>query len=236
MKNPLLAVNNIHTYYDRSHILQGINLEIYSGEVVILIGRQGAGKTTTLLSIMGIQPSKNGSILFAGKEIAGKPSWEIARLGIGLIPENRRIFPDLTVAENLEVAMKSAIDGYNKRSAYGDFPELYPLRDRPAENLSGGEQQMLTIARTLMGNPKLLLMDEPTEGLAPLLVKRIAESMVRLRDRGQTLLITGHNITFAFDLGDRAYIIDTGTIEWSGEMKQLREQPEILERYLALSN
>ena len=236
MKHPLLKVNHIHTYYDRSHILQGINLEIYPEEIVILIGRQGAGKTTTLLSISGIQPPSRGSILLDGTEIVGKPSWEIARCGIGLIPENRRVFPDLTVEENLEVGIKGSIGGYDKRSAYNDFPELQGLRDRPARNLSGGEQQMLTIARTLMGNPQLLLMDEPTEGLAPLLVQRIGECISRLLDRGQTLLITGQNIDFAFDLADRIYIIDTGRITWFGPARELQQQPEILAQYLSVSN
>ena len=234
MKNPLLKVDAIHTYYGDSHILQGVSLEAYSGEVVVLVGRQGAGKTTALLSIMGIQPPRRGSILFNREEIVGLPSWEIARRGIGLVPENRRVFPDLTVEENLEVGIKSQRSGYTLKEAYTDFPELVNLRDRLARNLSGGQQQMLTIARTLMGSPQLLLMDEPTEGLAPLLLQRIGEVIERSVSRGQTLLITGQNITFALDFSHRVYILDTGKVKWFGDMKQLREQPKILERYLAL--
>ncbi|MGK7875143.1 MAG: ABC transporter ATP-binding protein [Xenococcaceae cyanobacterium] len=233
MNNPLLKVDAIHTYYGDSHILQGVSLEIYSKEVVVLVGRQGAGKTTTILTITGIQPPRRGSILLNREEISGLPSWEIARRGIGLVPENRRLFPDLTVEENLEVGIKFKSDGYTLSEAYNDFPELVNLRYQRAGNLSGGEQQMLTIARTLMGNPQLLLMDEPIEGLAPFLVQRIGEVIERLVSRGQTLLITGQNITFAQELANRVYILDTGTVKWSGEMKQLRGQPEILGSYLA---
>ena len=234
MRNPLLKVDAIHTYYGDSHILFGVSLEVYPGEVVVLVGRHGVGKTTTLLSIMGVQPPLRGGILFNREEIAGLPSWEIARRGIGLVPENRRMFPALTVQENLEVALKSRSDSRRLEMAYADFPELANLRHQRAGDLSGGEQQMLTIARTLMGNPQLLLMDEPTEGLAPLLVKRTGDVIERLARRGQTLLITGQNIAWALELASRVYILDTGTVQWSGEMQQLREHPEILERYLAV--
>ena len=237
MSKPLLKVDAIHTYYGDSHILFGVSLEVYPREVVVLVGRHGVGKTTTLLSIMGIQPPRRGSIFFNSAEIGGLPSWEIARRGIGLAPENRRVFPALTVQENLEVGLKSinSISGdYSFAEAYADFPELAKLRHQRAGALSGGEQQMLTIARTLMGNPRLLLMDEPTEGLAPLLVQRTGQVIERLASRGQTLLITGQNIAWALELASRVYILDTGTVQWSGEMQQLRSQPEILERYLAI--
>ena len=237
MKNPLLKVDAIHTYYGDSHILFGVSLTVYPGEVVVLVGRHGVGKTTTLLSIMGVQSPLRGSILLNGAEIAGLPSWEIARRGIGLVPENRRVFPDLTVQENLEVGLKpikSIASGYSFAAAYADFPELAKLRHQRAGALSGGEQQMLTIARTLMGNPHLLLMDEPTEGLAPLLVQRTGDVIERLASRGQTLLITGQNIAWALALASRVYILDTGTVQWFGEMGQLRSHPEILERYLAI--
>ena len=231
---PLLQVDAIHTYYGDRYILQGVSLEIYPGEVVVLAGRHGVGKTTTLLSIMGIQPPRQGNILFHGQEIVGLPSWKIAHRGIGLVPENRRLFSDLTVQENLEVGIKSNFHGYTLERAYTDFPELANLRFQPAGYLSGGEQQMLTIARTLMGNPQLLLMDEPTEGLAPLLVRRIAEIIEDLVSRNQTLLITGQNIAFALELANRVYILDTGTVKWFGKMEQLQNHPELLQRYLAV--
>ena len=236
MNSALLQVRDIHTYYGDSHILQGVSLGVYPGEIVVLLGRHGTGKTTTLLSIMGIQPPLKGSVLFQNQEIAGLPSWEIARRGIGLVPENRRLFPELTVQENLEVASKATQKGYNLETAYADFPELIDLRHRQACHLSGGQQQMLTIARTLMGNPQVLLMDEPTEGLAPILVQRTAEIVNRLVSRGYTLLITGQNIAFALELANRVYIIDTGKVRWDGTIEQLHSSPEIVLRYLAVSH
>ncbi len=235
MNSALLQVRNIDTYYGDSHILQGVSLEVNPGEIVVLVGRHGAGKTTTLLSIMGIQPPSQGSILFQNQELAGLPCWTIAHRGMGLVPENRRLFPELTVQENLEVASKATQKGYNLETAYADFPELIDLRHRQARHLSGGQQQMLTIARTLMGNPRMLLMDEPTEGLAPILVQRTAEILQRLVSRGYTLLITGQNIAFAIELAHRVYIIDVGKIKWSGTIEQLRSNSEILLRYLAIS-
>ena len=235
MNSALLEVKNIHTYYGDSHVLQGVSLEIDRGEVIALLGRHGAGKTTTLVSIMGIKPPLKGSISFNNQEIAGLPPWEIACRGIGLVPENRRLFPELTVEENLEVGSKQSSGGYNLETAYADFPELLDLRQRPARQLSGGQQQMVTIARTLMGNPTLLMMDEPTEGLAPIVVQRIAKIVERLVSRGYTLLITEQNITLALELAHRVYILDTGTIKWSGTMAELRLSPEILAKYLAVS-
>ncbi len=235
MNSNLLQVRDINTYYGDSHILQGVSLEVAKGEIVVLLGRHGVGKTTTLLSIMGIQPPLKGSIRFNKEEIAGLPSWEIARRGIGLVPENRRLFPKLTVEENLEVGSKASQRGYGLETAYEDFPELFDLRQRQARQLSGGQQQMLTIARTLMGNPQMLLLDEPTEGLAPLIVKRTIEIVNRLASRGYTLLITDQNITFALELAHRVYILDTGMMKWSGTMAKLRSNREILEKYLAVS-
>ena len=235
MNSPLLEVRDIHTYYGDSHILQGVSLDIFPGEVVLLVGRHGAGKTTTLLSIMGIQSPRQGSIRFHNQEIMGLASWYIARRGIGLVPENRRLFPELTVEENLQVASKESQQGYDLKTAYTDFPELLDLRQRQASQLSGGQQQMLTIARTLMGNPQILLMDEPTEGLAPLVVQRIAQIVDRLVSRGYTLLITDQNIAFALEIAHRVYILDTGVVKWSGKTKNLRLSPEIMEKYLGLA-
>ena len=238
MNSALLEVSNIHTYYGDSHVLQGVSLEISRGEVIALLGRHGAGKTTTLLSIMGIQPPSKGNIFFNNSDIVRLPPWEIARRGIGLVPENRRLFPELTIQENLEVGSKDSSGrsgGYNLETAYADFPELLDLRQRQARQLSGGQQQMLTIARTLMGNPKLLMMDEPTEGLAPIVVQRIAKIVERLVSRGYTLLITEENITLALELAHRVYILERGMIKWSGTMAKLRLSPEILAKYLAVS-
>ena len=236
MNSALLEVRNIHTYYGDSHVLHGVSLEICQGEVIALLGRHGAGKTTTLLSLMGIQPPSRGNIFFNNSDIVGLPSWEIAHRGIGLVPENRRLFPELTVEENLEVGSKATSGGYNLETAYADFPELLDLRQRQARQLSGGQQQMLTIARTLMGNPKLLMMDEPTEGLAPVVVQRIAKIVGRLIPRGYTLLITEPNITLGLELVHRVYILDTGVIKWSGTMAKLRSSAEILAKYLAVSS
>jgi len=232
----LLTVENLQTYYGESHILQGINLEVNSGEIVVLVGRHGAGKTTALLSIMGIEPPRKGTVKFNDTEITGLPSWEVAKLGMGLVPENRRIFDGLTVKENLEIGQQSGRGDYNLETAFTDFPELANLRHQPADKLSGGQQQMLTIARTLMGNPKLLLMDEPTEGLAPILVRRTAEVIQRCYDRGKTLLITGQNIAFAMELAQRVYIIDSGKIKWNGTTKYLQENPDFLASQLAINN
>ena len=234
MNQPLLKVDKIHTYYGNSHILQGVSLEVAQGEVVILAGRHGVGKTTTLLSLMVIQPPSQGTISFNQTIISGKPSWQIARLGLGLVPEKRLLFPQLTVQENLEVAQRKAQDNYTLEQAFQDFPELIQFRHKLACNLSGGQQQMLTIARTLMGNPTLILMDEPTEGLAPILVERITEIINNLKIRGKTILITGQNLEFAYLLAQQIYILDTGIIQWSGKIEQLHEETEIWQRYLVL--
>ena len=235
MNSRLLEVRDIHTYYGDSHILQGVSLDIFPGEVVLLVGRHGAGKTTTLLSIMGIQAPSQGSIRFQEQEIMGLASWDIARLGIGLVPENRRLFPELTVEENLEVAIKGTQESYNLETAYSDFPELRDLHQRQAKQLSGGQQQMLTFARTLIGNPQILLMDEPTEGLAPLVVQRIAQIVKRLVRRGYTLLITDQNIAFGLEIAHRVYILDRGVIKWSGTTNNLRLSSEIINKYLSIS-
>ncbi len=232
--NPqILTVTNLHTYYGDSHILQGVDLEIYSEEVVVLVGRHGVGKTTLLLSLMGINLPKQGSILFNKRELVGLSSWKIAHLGLGLVPEGRRVFPKLTVAENLEVAWKKNLPNtYGLTEAYQDFPELNNLQFQLARNLSGGQQQMLALARTFMGNPQLLLMDEPTEGLAPVLVQRIQAVIKRLKTLGKTMLITGQNIAFALELADRVYVLDGGKIQWHGKIETLRSEPDLLWQYL----
>ena len=233
----MLKVENIHTYYGLSHILFGVSLEVKEGEVVCLLGRNGAGKTTTMRSIMGLTPPKEGRILFKGVEIQGLPSHKIASMGIGFVPGERRIFPDLTVRENLEIAEKPGSDGsfrWNIERVYELFPKLKEIEDRRAGYLSGGEQQMLAIGRALMGNPDLLLLDEPTEGLAPVVVKTLEEQIKKLKETGISILLAEQNIKTAMNLGDRVYIIEGGRIKYSGSMEDFKEKPEIRERYLTV--
>lgn len=232
----MLEVENIHTYYGDSHVLQGVSLRVGTGQAVALLGRQGAGKTTTLLSITGVVPPRRGSVRFEGQKIAGWPAHRIARLGIGMVPEGRRIFPDLTVRENLELAYRPPTDGegYNLDVVLERFPELKPLLGRRGRQLSGGQQQLVAIACALMSNPRLLLLDEPTEGLAPLLVERIAEAINGIAAQGITLLITGQNLSFSMKLATYAYIIEDGRSRYEDTVANLQAHPEILERYLAI--
>ena len=230
----MLEVNEIHTYYGMSHILFGVSLRVDPGEIVCLLGRNGAGKTTTLRSIMGLTPPRQGSIKFKGEEIVGKEPYMLVRQGIGYVPDDRRIFADLTVGENLELAERKAKgdEGWNKDRVYELFPLLKNIESRKGGYLSGGEQQMLTIARTLMGNPEFLLLDEPTEGLAPLLVKALEEQIRKLKEAGLTILLAEQNVRSALRLSDRGYIIDNGVIRYQGSIEELRENEEIRKRYL----
>lgn len=232
----LLDIHGIHTYYGKSHILQGISLVVGQDEVVCLLGRNGAGKSTILKSIIGLVPPKQGSIKFKGQEIVGKEPFEIARLGIGYVPEDRRVFPDLTVKENLEVMPQRTVpqkEGWTVERIFEFFPILKRLQRSKGMELSGGEQQMLTIARTLMGNPEILLLDEPSEGLAPLIVKELAQ-LVRQIKNHTTILLVEQNSRFAIELSDRGYIIEKGKISYEGDIKELRENTEIKEKYLAV--
>ncbi len=235
MSDPVLDVRGIDTYYGDAHVLHEVSLAVGPGEVVALLGRHGAGKTTTLRSVIGLTPPRRGSVRFRGEELAGKPAFAVAARGIGFVPEDRRIFPQLTVRENLEVARRArAGRSYDVAGAFGDFPELQPFERRAGRTLSGGEQQMLAIARTLMGNPELLLLDEPTEGLAPVVVERIDTMLRRAIDRGLTILIAEQNAAFALSLSSRAYVIDDGRVVWDGTVEELRARPEVVERYLAV--
>ncbi len=235
MTDAILAVDRIDTYYGDAHVLQGVSLEVRAGEVVALLGRHGAGKSTTLRSIMGLTPPRRGSVRFRGDEIAGRAPFDLAMRGIGFVPEDRRIFPFLSVRENLEVArIRRARGGYGVDDAFRDLPELRRLERRRGTDLSGGEQQMLTIARTLMGGPELLLLDEPTEGLAPVVVERIDAILRRIIERGLTILIAEQNAAFALTLAHRAYVIDDGQVVWSGEVAELRRRADLMERYLAV--
>jgi branched-chain amino acid transport system ATP-binding protein len=234
----LLEVKEIQTFYGLSHILFGVSLAIDKGETVCLLGRNGVGKTTTLRSIMGLTPPRTGTIQFQGREIRGKQPFEICRLGLGFVPEDRVIFPDLTVRENLEIAIKKDDKGKSTGWTVEKVHRLFPiLKERDKQwggTLSGGEQQMLTIARTLMGNPRLVLLDEPSEGLAPLVVRAIGEHIQALKKEGITLLLSEQNSSFALKVSDRAYILEKGQVTWEGNISELRENPKIMKNYLGV--
>lgn len=230
----ILEANEIHTYYGPSHILFGISLAIQEGEIVTLLGRNGAGKTTTMRSIMGLTPPRSGSIKFMGAEIVGKSPNVISRMGIGLVPEERRIFPDLTVRENLRVPFKRGKGGFTIDDVYDLFANLRVLDKRAGGNLSGGEQQMLAIGRTLMANPRLVLMDEPAEGLSPIIVSTLAEGIRQLKEQKITLLLSEQNIKFAIGLSQRVYIMEKGQMRYDGGIDDFKENEEVRKRYLML--
>jgi branched-chain amino acid transport system ATP-binding protein len=230
----MLALEGIHTFYGLSHILFGVSLRVEPGEVVCLLGRNGAGKTTTMKSIMGLTAPKRGSIRFKGEEITGKQPYLLARKGIGYVPDDRRIFADLTVGENLEIAARKArgVEGWDMEGVYELFPALRDIESRKGGCLSGGEQKMLAIARALMGNPELLLLDEPTEGLAPVLVHALEEQVRRLKEVGLTVFLAEQNVRSALRLSDRGYIIDNGQIRYQGSVGELEENEEVRKKYL----
>ncbi|HEY5290941.1 MAG TPA: ABC transporter ATP-binding protein, partial [Burkholderiales bacterium] len=211
-----LELRNVHTHYETSHILFDVSLEVNQGESVCLLGRNGAGKTTTLKSIMSLAQASAGSIRFNGVSLVGLAPYEIARLGVGYVPDERLIFPDLTVRENLEIAIKRGAAGapaeWTVERIYDLFPVLQPLNARLGGYLSGGEQQMLTIGRTLMGNPSLLLLDEPVEGVAPVVVQELTRQIKALKTMGLTILFAEQNMHFATEISDRAYVIEKGHI------------------------
>ena len=229
----MLEVKEIHTYYGTSHILFGISFDVKQGEAVCLLGRNGAGKTTTFRSIIGLTPPKAGNIKFEGKEIIGRPPYRIAKLGIGYVPDTRRIFPDLTVRQNILVARREREGGaWNLETIYALFPKLKELDAHMGTQLSGGEQQMLTIARTLMTNPQLLLLDEPGEGLAPLVIEAMKEQLGEIKKFGTTMLICEHNVGLATALSNRAYVMDKGMIRYQGTIEELRKNEEVRKKYL----
>ena len=229
----ILEVKDIHTYYGTSHILFGISLQVEEGEAVCLLGRNGAGKTTTLKSIIGLTPPKKGSIKFQNREVIGKPPYTIAQMGVGFVPDDRRIFPDLTVRQNILLAKRDR-DGaiWNLDRLYSLFPKLKDLDSHMGGHLSGGEQQMLTIARTLMTNPTLLLLDEPGDGLAPLVVRAMGEQLMEIKKLGVTMLICEHNVGLAMSLSDRAYVMDKGTIRYQGTIAEIKANDEVRKKYL----
>ena len=229
----MLEVKEIHTYYGTSHILFGISFNVKEGEAVCLLGRNGAGKTTTFRSIIGLTPPKKGSIKFRDKEIIGKPPYRIAKMGIGFVPDTRRIFPDLTVRQNIMVARREKEKAvWNLETIYALFPKLRELDTHMGTQLSGGEQQMLTVARTLMTNPELLLLDEPGEGLAPLVIQAMKEQLGEIKKLGITMLICEHNVGLATALSDRGYVIDKGTIRYQGTIEDLRKNEDVRKKYL----
>jgi branched-chain amino acid transport system ATP-binding protein len=230
----MLEIEGIHTYYGLSHILFGVSLKVEGREVVCLLGRNGAGKTTTLKSIVGLTPPKQGRIWFKGEEITGQQPYRITRKGMSLVPDDRRIFADLTVGENLEIGVRKTqgSEGWDKGRVYGLFPALKAIESRKGGYLSGGEQKMLAIARALMGNPELLLLDEPTEGLAPALVRSLEGQIKKLRETRLTVLLAEQNVRSALRLCDRGYIIDNGEIRYRGSIEELRGNEEVRKKYL----
>lgn len=231
----LLEIENMNTFYGISHILFDVNIQISHGEVVCILGRNGVGKSTLLRSIMGLTVPRTGKVSFDGAPVAGKKPFEIAYLGIGYVPEERIIFPNLTVKENLAMGVKRGKKGFwTLDKVYEMFPVLENRCFQSGGTLSGGEQQMLTIARTLLGNPKLLLLDEPTEGLSPLIVKEVQKHISLLKEMGMTILLTEQNSKVALTLSDRAYILEKGQIKWEGEVGILQEKNDILKKYLGI--
>jgi branched-chain amino acid transport system ATP-binding protein len=230
----MLEVEGIHTFYGLSHILFGVSLRVDPGEVVCLLGRNGAGKTTTLKSIVGLTPPRQGIIRFKGEEIRGKEPYLLARKGMGYVPDDRRIFSDLTVRENLEIGERKGMAGrrWDKESVYELFPVLKTIEGRKGGCLSGGEQKMLAIGRALMGNPEFLLLDEPTEGLAPVLVHALEDQIKKLRQVGLTVLLAEQNVRSTLKLSSRGYIIDHGRICYDGSVKEMRENEEVRKKYL----
>jgi len=231
----MLQVENIHTFYGLSHILFGVTLEVAQGEIVCLLGRNGAGKSTTMKSIMGLTPPKQGFVKFKGITCTGQKPYLMARMGIGFVPDDRRVFADLTVGENLEISERNVQEGgWNRDRVYEFFPSLGKIDTRRAGFLSGGEQQMLTIARALMTNPEFILLDEPTEGLAPMIVNILEDQIARLRDSGMTVLLAEQNLEVALHLSDRGYIIDNGVIQYHGTRDDLQNNQEIRNKYLSI--
>ncbi|TWD48878.1 amino acid/amide ABC transporter ATP-binding protein 2 (HAAT family) [Agrobacterium vitis] len=233
----MLSISGLNSWYGPAHILFGVDLEVSAGEVVALLGRNGAGKSTTFKSIIGLLARKTGTIRFQNDDITALQPFEIARKGLGYVPEERRIFTELTVEENLEVGRQPA-RGQNviwtPERIYEIFPNLAEMRKRPGGAMSGGEQQMLTIARTLMGNPYLVLLDEPSEGISPKIVEQMAQAITIMKQSGISVLLSEQNLPFARLISDRAYVLENGTVQFSGTIKELTERDDIRKAYLAL--
>jgi branched-chain amino acid transport system ATP-binding protein len=236
MSAPLLSVEGLSASYGLAQVLFGVDLAVGRGEVVALMGRNGAGKSTTFKAVMGLLPAK-GRVRFGETDITGQEPFRIARLGLGYVPEERRIFTDLTVDENLEVGRRGgrgARTAWTPERLYRIFPNLAEMKGRRASAMSGGEQQMLTIARTLMGNPDMVMLDEPSEGLAPVIVELMAEAVAAMKGEGISVLLSEQNLHFAAAVSDRAYVIEKGAIRFSGSMADLEDNAEVREAYLTV--
>jgi branched-chain amino acid transport system ATP-binding protein len=236
MAETVLEVEGLRAGYGPAEILFGVSLKLARGEVAALMGRNGAGKSTTLKAIMGLVPPRAGRVRFAGRDIAGLAAFRIARLGLGYVPEDRRIFTDLTVAENLEVGRRPAEgrDPWTPERLFEVFPNLASMRHRRAAAMSGGEQQMLAIARTLMGNPEAVLLDEPSEGLAPVILELMADAVLRMKREGIAVLLSEQNFDFAAAVADRAYVIERGEIRYDGSMAALDADPALRAQHLTI--
>lgn len=233
----MLEVSGLNAHYGRAHILHDVAFEVGRGKVVALLGRNGAGKSTTMKAVVGLVRPTSGAVTFDGVPVAGKPPHAIVKLGLAYVPEERRIFTDLTVTENLEVGRRPPREGaptWTPERLFGLFPNLGEMRDRPGGQMSGGEQQMLTIARSLMGNPTFVLLDEPSEGLAPIIVEQMANTIRELKSEGLTVLISEQNLHFARLVADRAIIIEKGEIRYTGTMDELAADEEIRAAYLTV--
>lgn len=237
MSGPLLSVRGLDAWYGRAQVLYGVDLEVGDGEVVALMGRNGAGKSTTMKAIMGLLASRRGEIVFAGERIDGMEPYRISRAGLGYVPEDRRIFTDLTVLENLEVGRRPPRAGapaWSVERLFALFPNLAGMPQRPGGRISGGEQQMLSVARTLMGNPRLVLLDEPSEGVAPVIVEQMADMIVELKKQGLSVLLSEQNVPFASAVSDRACVLEKGQVRFAGTMAQLEADEAARRQYLAV--
>lgn len=240
--SPALAVEHINAWYGAAQVLYDVTFTVAQGEVVALMGRNGAGKSTTMKAVMGLLPRRSGAVRVHERDVSTLKPFEIARLGVGFTPEDRRIFSDLTVLENLDVGRQPSrlfADGkpapvWTPETVFRLFPNLAELRHRAGGRMSGGEQQMLSIARTLMGNPLIVLLDEPSEGIAPLIVEKIADTILELKKQGLSILLSEQNIGFAEIVADRACLLEKGQIRWTGTMAELARSPEIQRSYLML--
>ena len=233
----MLELTSVNSHYGKAHILNDLSFSIGSGEVVSLLGRNGAGKTTTAKSIMQLVRPTTGSVVYEDQQLVGKAPHQVAKLGIGYVPEERRIFTDLTILENLEVGRQPAKDGmqvWDQERLFEIFPNLAERRHNRGKALSGGEQQMLTIARTLMGNPRLLLLDEPSEGIAPVIVEQMVDTILKLKDEGLSILLSEQNLHFARLVSDKAVIIESGEKKFAGTFKELEANSEISDAYLSV--
>ncbi len=235
----MLELNDINTYYDNSHVLHNVSLDVKAGETVALLGRNGVGKTTTMRTIMGLTPARMGEIKFKGTDIVRWKPYQIARAGLGFVPEERWIFPTLTVHQNLLIGQKNVADPggpaagrWTLEKCYEAFPSLKKRQYAKGGTLSGGEQQMLTIARTLVGNPEMILIDEPTEGLAPKIVEVVADIIRDIAEQGMTVLLVEQKLAIALDLADRIYVISKGMIQWYGSPEELRANDSVRKAYL----